>query len=57
MIHPLSWGESLTIESIPYEEMLVPRYYVVKAMIGNTIRDAIFKVTLIPTGGGAEPTV
>lgn len=48
--HPLSWGESLTIESIPDEEMLVPRYYVAKAMIGNTMREAIFKVTLVPHG-------
>ena len=54
---PLSMGEKLEITGIPYEEMMIPRYYRASAMIGNTVKSVVFKVMLVPMGIEVEPTV
>ena len=43
---PLSMGDRLTIGAIPVSEKNVPRYYKCAAMIGNTLKSIVFKVTL-----------
>lgn len=51
---PLSMGEKLEITGIPYEEMMIPRYYLVAATVEDTTRTAIFSVTLQPMGVEVE---
>ena len=48
--HPLSMGESLEVSGIAYDEMLLPRYYLVNAMVKNTLKSKVFSVTLCPMG-------
>lgn len=48
--NPLSMGKDLAVTDIPYEEMMIPRYYRANAMVGNLLKYVIFKVTLMPMG-------
>ncbi len=48
--YTLSNGTMYYFNGIPYEEMLVPRYYRCDAKLGNTTRSVLFSVTLCPMG-------
>lgn len=52
--NPLSMSEKLEVTGIPYEEMMIPRYYLASATIGNTTKTSKFSITLCPMGVEVE---
>ena len=47
-------SENLEVTGIPYEELMIPRYYLASATIGNTTKTAKFSITLCPMGVEVE---
>ena len=47
---PISWSDSVVIDDITYDEMMIPRYYRCNAMIGNTVKSLLYTVMLLPMG-------
>ena len=48
--NPVSTTNTLTIDDMTYDEMMVPRYYRCMAQAGDTMKYTVYSVTLYPMG-------
>ncbi|MBE6659007.1 MAG: S-layer homology domain-containing protein [Ruminococcaceae bacterium] len=52
--NPVSTTNTLTIDDMTYDEMMVPRYYRCMAQAGDTMKYTVYSVTLYPMGVEVE---
>ena len=52
--NPVSTTNTLTIDDMTYDEMMIPRYYRCMAQAGDTMKYIVYSVTLYPMGVEVE---